>query len=97
VIDWPVFVDGALDTALLLGIFATAVFSIFKVGRWFQALVTSQAALQHTLDTHIIDEDMKFSSIDSKLAAGQGCFDQVRKDIARLESVCTRGANGSRP
>jgi hypothetical protein len=71
------FIDGAADTLILLGIFCTALFSVFRVGRWVQTLLDSQQSLRQAFDDHIADETIRLDRID--------------KQIGKLQGICENG------
>jgi hypothetical protein len=83
------FIDGALDTVILLGILFTALFTVFRLGRWTQKLLDSQEAMHRKLDAHIADEDKRFDRIDV-------CGKALRLDISELERICTNGNGRAR-
>jgi hypothetical protein len=85
------FIDGAADTLILLGIFCTALFSVFRVGRWVQSLLDAQAAMNQTLTDHIAEEDIQFAKIDKALKSQVECVRGMRADVTKLQSVCQNG------
>ncbi len=88
---WESFVDTTLDTALLSGILITALFSMFRIGLWFQGLVGSMDSLRVTVDRHIKDEEKKFSAFGKKLDEHGHQVSELRTEISKLEHICSRG------
>jgi hypothetical protein len=94
------FVSTSLDSMLLIGILLTAVFSIFKVGRWFQNMVGSidlmtreLCKMQKALDSHIVAEDQRFNDIEGVLLIHQTKCEEIRAEVKRLSKLLE--ANGA--
>jgi len=89
--------QGALDTALLGGLLLTALFSIFKAGRWFGGMISavagltaSMAAFRKDFERHVTDEDIRFAGVESKLDKHGESIKCVHDQVARL----AKSANG---
>lgn len=88
-------IRGVLDSFVLIGILLTAIFSIFKSGRWFEGMMGSIMDLTESFglfrkdfDKHIADEDRRFLAVDAtlekhteKIETMHGAIEVIKKNM----------------
>jgi len=83
-----------LDTLILIGIFITAVLTIFKAGRWFGGIVdsinhlsTSMDAFKAAFDQHTRDEDARFASVENKMTEHSRKIEELKIEVKKINQV----------